>query len=52
MIQPRVLVLRAPGTNCDEETLAAWELAGAVAESRHIAALAGRARASSTRTRS
>ena len=26
---PRVIVLRAPGTNCDEETAAAWELAGA-----------------------
>ena len=39
MIPPRVLVLRAPGTNCDEETLAAWERAGAIAEARHIAAI-------------
>ena len=39
MIKPRVLVLRAPGTNCDEETAAAWELAGAAVESRHVAAI-------------
>lgn len=39
MIKPRVLVLRAPGTNCDEETAAAWELAGAAPESRHVAAI-------------
>ena len=39
MISPRVLVLRAPGTNCDEETVAAWERAGATVESRHIATL-------------
>lgn len=36
MAQPRVLVLRAPGTNCDEETAHAFELAGAVAERVHI----------------
>ena len=41
MPKPRVLVLRAPGTNCDEETAAAWELAGAVTESRHITAILG-----------
>lgn len=29
MSRPRVLILRAPGTNCDEETAAAWERAGA-----------------------
>ena len=29
MPRPRAIVLRAPGTNCDEETAAAWERAGA-----------------------
>ena len=29
MPRPRAIVLRAPGTNCDEETAAAWALAGA-----------------------
>ena len=33
---PRALILRAPGTNCDEETAAAWTLAGASAETLHI----------------
>lgn len=37
MSKPRALILKAPGTNCDEETLAAWTRAGAVAEIRHIA---------------
>lgn len=32
----RVLVLRAAGTNCDLETVHAWELAGAVAERVHV----------------
>jgi phosphoribosylformylglycinamidine synthase len=36
MPQPNALILRAPGTNCDEETAAAWERAGAVAETWHI----------------
>lgn len=36
MAQPRVLVLRAPGTNCDEETAHAFELAGAIAERVHV----------------
>ena len=36
---PRVLVLRAPGTNCDEETAAAWQLAGAYAETWHVGRL-------------
>jgi len=36
MIQPRVLVLRAPGTNCDEESAFAFERAGARAERLHI----------------
>ncbi len=33
---PRVVVLRAPGTNCDEETVHAWEKAGARAETIHV----------------
>ena len=40
MAQPRVFVLRAAGTNCDEETAFAFELAGAVAERVHINRLA------------
>lgn len=36
MPAPRVLVLRAPGTNCDHETAYAFEQAGAVAELVHI----------------
>ena len=36
MPSPRVLVLRAPGTNCDEETAYAFERAGAVAERVHV----------------
>ncbi len=39
MAKPRAIVLRAPGTNCDEETAAAWQLAGASAETWHIARL-------------
>lgn len=39
MPQPRVLVLRAPGTNCDEETAAAWQMSGAIVESHHINAI-------------
>lgn len=39
MSRPRVIVLRAPGTNCDEETAAAWQLAGADAESIHVGRL-------------
>jgi phosphoribosylformylglycinamidine synthase len=38
--QVRVLILRAAGTNCDGETLHAWELAGAVPERVHIRQLA------------
>jgi phosphoribosylformylglycinamidine synthase len=30
-------VLRAPGTNCNEETAVAWELAGALVETRRLA---------------
>lgn len=36
MATTRVLVLRAPGINCDEETAFAWEQAGAKAERLHI----------------
>ena len=36
MAKPRVLVLRAPGTNCDRETAFAFELAGGTAERVHI----------------
>jgi phosphoribosylformylglycinamidine synthase len=32
----QALVLRAPGTNCDEETAAAWRAAGAATETLHI----------------
>ncbi len=32
----RVLVLRAAGINCDEETEFAWKLAGARANSMHV----------------
>src|SRR5437763_8283458 len=36
MSNPRVLILRAPGANCDAETQFAFEQAGAVAERVHI----------------
>ncbi len=36
---PRVIVLRAPGTNCDEETAAAWQLVGARVETWHVGRL-------------
>jgi len=36
MAIPRVLVLRAPGANCDVETQFAFEQAGAAAERVHI----------------
>jgi phosphoribosylformylglycinamidine synthase len=39
MAQPRVLILRAPGANCDEETAFAFERAGAIAERLHVQAL-------------
>ena len=39
MADVRVLVIRAPGTNCDIETAYAWELAGACAQIVHINAL-------------
>ena len=39
MPRPRAIVLRAPGTNCDEETAEAWERAGADAVVQHIGRL-------------
>jgi len=36
MAAPRVMVLRAPGTNCDEETAYAFQVAGAVPERVHV----------------
>jgi phosphoribosylformylglycinamidine synthase I len=36
MATPNVLILRAPGTNCDEEAQHAFELAGAAADRVHI----------------
>lgn len=39
MASPRVLILRAPGVNCDEETAHAFQLAGATTESIHIQSL-------------
>src|SRR3954447_10378812 len=36
MATPRVLILRAPGANCDGEARFAFERAGAVAERVHI----------------
>lgn len=36
MADPRVLILRAPGTNCDEETAYAFEIAGAKAQRIHV----------------
>jgi phosphoribosylformylglycinamidine synthase len=36
MVQPRVCVLRAPGTNCDIETAHAFEMAGAAAQRLHL----------------
>ncbi|MGL4512748.1 MAG: phosphoribosylformylglycinamidine synthase subunit PurQ [Lacipirellulaceae bacterium] len=37
MAKPRVLVLRSPGTNCDEETAEAFRLAGGDAQRIHVA---------------
>jgi phosphoribosylformylglycinamidine synthase I len=39
MAEPRVLLLRAPGTNCDGELAFAFEKAGAAVERIHIRAL-------------
>jgi phosphoribosylformylglycinamidine synthase len=39
MAQPRVLILRAPGVNCDLETAYAFQRAGAQTEPLHVQAL-------------
>ncbi len=39
---PRILVLRAPGTNCDRETAYAFEAAGAETHALHVNALLSR----------
>jgi phosphoribosylformylglycinamidine synthase len=36
MSRPNVLILRAPGTNCDKETAFAFETAGATTETLHV----------------
>jgi phosphoribosylformylglycinamidine synthase subunit PurQ / glutaminase len=36
MVRPRILILRAPGTNCDGETAHAFELAGGLTERLHL----------------
>src|SRR4051794_37062958 len=36
MARPRVLIVRAPGANCDQETQFAFELAGAEVERLHV----------------
>src|SRR5262245_37954675 len=36
LMAPRVLILRAPGTNCDGETAFAFETAGARAQTVHL----------------
>ncbi len=36
MARPRVLILRAPGTNCDVETVFAFEQVGAIVNSVHV----------------
>ena len=36
MARPRAIVIRAPGTNCDEETADAWQRAGATVETWHV----------------
>ena len=36
MVKPRAIIIRTAGTNCDYETKAAFELAGAAAERIHI----------------
>ncbi len=36
MSRPKVLILRAPGTNCDQETAFAFDTAGAITETLHV----------------
>jgi phosphoribosylformylglycinamidine synthase len=42
MSRPKVIILRTAGTNCDEETAHAWQLAGARPERVHVRELAER----------
>jgi len=42
MSKPKVIVLRTAGTNCDQETVHAWELAGAVTQRVHVRELIDR----------
>jgi len=42
MLSPRALVLRAPGTNCDHETVHAFERAGGLARRMHLRAVVER----------
>ena len=44
MVKPKVCVLRSAGTNCDQETAAAFSLAGASTELLHINSLVSGAR--------
>ncbi len=44
MVKPKVCVLRTAGTNCDQETAAAFKLAGADMELLHINRLVSGAR--------
>jgi phosphoribosylformylglycinamidine synthase I len=44
MAQVKTLILRAPGTNCDEETTFAFEQAGATVDSAHVNQLVRRDR--------
>lgn len=39
MAKPKVVILRTAGTNCDEETAYAWQLAGAETQRLHVSAL-------------
>jgi phosphoribosylformylglycinamidine synthase I len=45
MVKVRTLVLRAPGTNCDQETAFAFKQAGSVVDSAHINELVRREKA-------
>ncbi len=36
MASPRALILRAPGTNCEQEAAHAWEVAGAEVQTWHL----------------
>ena len=40
--RPRILIVRAPGTNCEQETAYAFERAGAATSTLHIGKLLGR----------